>query len=160
MPHTKIYLDLSDELQQLLTDNRISIIEILQQQNIEADIIYGVIPCQLEDGSRSKDIVTIILAGSAAFFAIGMAISQVLSVLHRKPYLVQYDELDELRDTKGNILLDETGKPQLKREKRYELLEPRKEDVEKTFEVSWKPKHGLVLKFSSREKQLDTPCTS
>ena len=97
---------------------------------------------------------------SVWFFAIGMAISQVLSVLHRKPYLVQYDELVELRDTKGNILLDETGKPQLKREKRYELLEPRKEDVEKTFEVSWKPKHGLVLKFGSREKQLDTPGTS
>jgi hypothetical protein len=157
MSATKIYLDLPDELQQLLSENHVSVGDLLRQENIEAEINYGTILGQTEEGARSKDVVTIILASSAAVLAIGVAISRVLQTLNRKPHLVQVDELTELRDAQGNVLLDAHGKPQYKRVKRYELLEPRKEDASASFEVSNKPDQGFVLKFSTAEKQLDTP---
>ena len=54
MQQTKIYLELSDELQAVLNDNGISIEDILEQEGIEADVTYGVMPTQAEEGARSK----------------------------------------------------------------------------------------------------------
>ncbi len=83
MSDTKIYLDLSTEIQELLADNEISIADILQQENIEVtDVTEGVMPQKSEDGARTKDLVPIILAGSAAVTAIAYAISKILNALN------------------------------------------------------------------------------
>jgi hypothetical protein len=156
MSDTKIYLDLSDDIQQLFYDNKISINDVMRQENIDSTISYGIIPGQEREGERSKDLTTIILASSAAVIAIGTAISQIIRTLQRKPHLVKYIELIELRDAEGNIILDLAGKPQFKQITKYELLEPRKEDTSKNFEVNWTTESGIVMKFSSAEKQLDT----
>jgi hypothetical protein len=153
---TQIYLELPPELQQLLSDNGLSVDEILRQQNIPAEVTYGVLPDELEAGTRSKDPAMIILASAAAALAVGLAISQVLHTLQRQPQLVEYYELVELKDAKGNILLDKKGKPQLKRVKKYELLEPRKEDSNQSLEIGLNPANGLVIKFGSTEKQMGT----
>jgi hypothetical protein len=83
MSDTKIYLDLSTEIQELLADNEISIADILQQENIDvSDVTEGVMPQKSEDGTRTKDLVPIILAGSAAVTAIAYAISKILNALN------------------------------------------------------------------------------
>jgi len=153
MSVTKIYLDLTEELQQLLSENQTSIADILKHENIEAKFAYGKIPDYEDQEGRSKDVVTIILASSAAIVAIGIAISIVLHTLNRKPHLVQVEELVELRDAGGNLLLDATGTPQFKRIKKYELLEPRPEDSGKNFEMENKD-GSFVLKVSAETKQI------
>jgi hypothetical protein len=66
MSETKIYLDLSEDIQRLLADNEITIEPILQQENIEVDhVTEGVIPDESEEGGRTKDLVTLIFASSA-----------------------------------------------------------------------------------------------
>ena len=85
MSDTKIYLDLSEEFQQLLADNEISIADILQQEQVEvSDVTEGVMPQESEEGARTKDLVPIILASSAAVAVIGFAISKVLNTLQQK----------------------------------------------------------------------------
>jgi hypothetical protein len=153
---TQIYLELPAEIQQLLNDNGLSVDEILRQQNVSAEVTYGVLPDEPEVGVRSKDPAMIILASAAAALAVGLAISRVLHTLQRQPQLVEYYELVELKDAKGNVLLDKKGKPQLKRVKKYEILEPRKEDSNQYLEVIWNAVKGLVIKFGSAEKQMGT----
>jgi hypothetical protein len=153
---TQIYLELPPELQQLLNDNRLSIDEILRQQNVPAEVTYGVLPDEPEANTRSKEPVMIILASAAVALAVGSAISQVLRTLHRRPQLVEYYELVEKKDANGNVLRDRKGNPQLKRLKRYELLEPRKEDSNQSLEIGLNPANGLVIKFGVTEQQMGT----
>lgn len=151
---TKIYLDLLPEYQHLLSENRLSVKEILRQQNIHVEMSYGISPEEPEVDSRSKDPVMVILASGATALMVGIAISKVLHTLQRKPQLVEYYELTELRDANGDIILNEKGKAQLIRQKKVELFEPRKEDSSQTLEIGMNQAKGLVIKFGSIEKQM------
>ncbi len=85
MSDTHIYLDLSTEIQQQLADNEISIEDILQRENVEvSNVTEGVMPKESEEGARTRDLVPVILASSAAVAAIGFAISKVLNTLNSK----------------------------------------------------------------------------
>jgi hypothetical protein len=152
MTDTKIYLELSDEIQGILADNGLSIEDILQQEAVEATVSHGVAPYQSEEGARTKEVVTIILASSVAVAAIGFAISQVLNSIHDKPYFVEYDEPVELRDENGKVLKDREGKPIFKKIKRHELLEPRKNNRQTDFDAEFNPANGVVLKFGTKEE--------
>ncbi|HEX7974650.1 MAG TPA: hypothetical protein VF498_09600, partial [Anaerolineales bacterium] len=105
MVENPIYLDLSDDVQQLLSDNRISIEDILRRENIAADISYAVMPFETESGARSKDVVTVILASSAAALLISYAISKVLSEIAGMPHYVKISVPEEVRDANNNVLL-------------------------------------------------------
>ncbi|KPA16258.1 hypothetical protein MHK_003531 [Candidatus Magnetomorum sp. HK-1] len=153
MSSIKIYLALSLEAKQILLDNKISIEDILNRELIEVDnIIEGVLPFQTDANARSKDIVTIILASSAAVATIGFAISQILQELHKKPYLVEIYENEELRDADGNVILnDYDGKLEFKPVKRYALIEPRPEQRKRELEINFGLKNGIVVKIKSEE---------
>lgn len=125
MVENPIYLDLSDDVQQLLSDNRISIEDILRRENIAADISYAVMPFETEAGARSKDVVTVILASSAAALLISYAISKVLSEIAGMPHYVKISVPEEVRDANNNVLLDQDGKPIFKLVEKYKILEPR-----------------------------------
>ena len=153
MSDTKIYLELSDEIQGVLADNGLSVEDIMQRESIDATVTYGVPPYQSEEGVRTKDLVTIILASSVLVPAIGFAISQVLRTLHDKPHFVGYYENVELRDEKGKILRDKDGKPVTKPVKRHEVLEPREENRETAFEASFSFDNGVVMKFGTKEEE-------
>jgi hypothetical protein len=153
MSETKIYLELSNEIQELLADNDLSIKDILQREEIDAIVTQGIPPFQAEDGARTKDVITIVLAGSFAVAAISFAISQVLNTLHHKPYFVEYYENVELRDAKGSVLKDREGNPLFKTVKRHEILEPSKENQKKEFEAKFSLVNGIVIKFGSEEKK-------
>lgn len=152
----RIFLDIAPESQQLLSDNGISVAEILRERNIPAEVTYGILPDQSAGEARSKDPALTILASSAAVMGISLAISQVFRTLQRKAQLVQYYELVELKDATGNLLLDNMGKPQLKRVKKHELLEPREEKSSRSFEINLNPANGLVIRFESAENQEGT----
>lgn len=153
---TRIFLDIAPEFQHLLNDNGISVAEILREKNIPAEVTYGILPDESEREARSKDPALIILASSAAVMGISLAISQVFRTLQHKPQLVQYYEFVEVKDATGNVLLDTEGKPQLKRAKKHELLEPREEKSSRSFEINLNPANGLVIKFESAENQTGT----
>ena len=138
MSDTKVFLELSEEIQKTLFENRISLREILDSQGIVAEIAHE-IPCyQTEEGARSKDPATVIVASGAAIFLISLAISNILKTIYRKPYLVEYFELVEIKDKEGNLLLDNWNNPQFKLTKKFELIEPREEDSYRTTELNWK----------------------
>ncbi len=153
----RIYCELTPELQQLLSENGLSIGEILHQENIESDVTYGVVPDMEDLGSRSKDPALIILASATLVLAIGAAISRVLSTLQRRPQLVEYFEFHELRDANGDVLRNESGMPRLKRVKKYEFIEPRKQDSTQTLEISSHPSNGLVMRFGATDRQIGAP---
>jgi hypothetical protein len=153
MSETQIYLELDEELQQLLNENGLSVADLLQQEGIEAQIKSGVLPATTET-TRTKDLVTVILASSAAVTAISFAISKVLHTLHNKPHFVEYQEPVELRDAQGNVMLDKQGNPLFKMVPRKEFVTPATKDQQQDFEVSFDlPKGSLKIKMSSGEKK-------
>lgn len=153
MSETKIYLELSDEIQQAITQNKINIGDILDRQGIETKISHEALSYGAEDGARSKELVTVIIASGASIFAIGLAISQILKTIYRRPHFVEYYELVEIRDQNDRLLLDKWDNPQFKLAKKVELIEPREEDADRIMELGLNKQNGLVLKFGSSEIQ-------
>ncbi|AFZ61344.1 hypothetical protein H6G54_02735 [Anabaena cylindrica FACHB-243] len=154
MTTTKIYLELDDDILQFVKSN-VDISDILQTENIDAEVRYGIEPYLSEEGARTKDIVTIILASSAALATISFVISQVLNTYYRKPYFVEYYEIHELKDAKGNFVLDKEGNPQYEKIKKYQIIEPKKESTIQNFEFQFSFINGVVIKFSSDVKDID-----
>ena len=150
---TKIYIELSDEIQQILSENSISISDILAQKNIDAEVEYGIMPSSSNEGSRTRDLATIILAGSAAVLSISLAISQILSALHEKPHFVEYWAEEEIRDGDGKLILDKQGNPQTKMVKKHEIIEPSKKDKVTSLDIQ---AGNIALKFSFNEKAINT----
>lgn len=150
MPSTiPIYVELSDDIEQFLIENEISITDILHQANIEADVTHQLRPDLMGEEERTKDVTLVILASSALVLAIGQTISQVLQTHYRRPRLVQIDSIEEVRDADGNIVA-------FKRMSRPELLESRKTDSKRELEASLNKENGFILHFGSDEMQSET----
>jgi hypothetical protein len=143
-----IYLEFSDDVEQFLVENEISLEEILQQANIDADVTHQVRPDLTGEEERTKEVVLVVLASAALVLAVGTAISQVLQTHYRRPRLEQIDSIEEVMDADGNVV-------SVKVESRPELLEPRETDSERKTEAILN-KDGFILRFGSSEKQSDT----
>ncbi|MCL2923493.1 MAG: hypothetical protein MGF17_02390, partial [Trichodesmium sp. MAG_R04] len=65
MTTTNIYLELDSDILEFIESN-VDISEILQSENIDAEVTYGVGPYLSEEGARTKNIVTKIIASSVA----------------------------------------------------------------------------------------------
>lgn len=150
MSETQIYLDLDEELQQLLNENGLSIADLLQQEGIDAQVNTGTLPACSET-VRTKDLVTVILASSAAVTAISFAISKILHTLHNKPHFVEYQEPVELRDVQGNVLLDKQGNPLFKMVPKREFVVPATKNQQQDFETTL-DSSKFVIRLSSGEK--------
>ena len=154
MTTTNIYLELDSDILEFIESN-VDISEILQSENIDAEVTYGVGPYLSEAGARTKNIVTKIIVSSVALATISFAISQVLNDYYRKPYFVEYYEIHELKDADGNFVLDKEGKPQYEKIKKYHIAEPKKESTTQNFEFQLSPTNGIVLKFGSKVKDTE-----
>ena len=148
MSETKIFLEISNDIQQLLSENNLTVEEIIYQQGIEADVKYDILPDKGGQGSRTRDLVPVILVSSAAVLAVSLAISQLLSTLYAKPHFVEYWAEEELRNADGNILLDQDGKPQTKFVKKHEIIEPSKSQATKTIDMAV---GRIKLKFTTKD---------
>jgi len=150
---TKIFLEFDDELQKILIENQLKISDVLRNEGVEASFTYGIAPYQMEEGTRTKEVVTIILASSLLVASIGYAVSRVLNEINNKPHYVDYYENVELRDKNGNILIDEEGKPFFKKVRKQKIIQPRGREVKDLFEANFDLKNGIVMKFGSELKQ-------
>jgi len=148
---TKIYLELDDELKKVLDDNELSISDILQNEGIEAHVMFGVTPYQTEDNARKKEPITIIIASSVLIISVALAISKVLNTLYNKPKVIKIYEPVELRDAKGNILMNKEGNPIFKKIEKYEILQPKFEERQE-IKATFDPKNGIVIQISSETK--------
>jgi hypothetical protein len=151
---TKIYLDLSEDIRFLFEENQISLEEELTNSGIDHKLTHESPSYMEEDSGRTKDLVVVIVAASTAVLAISFAVSEIIGTLQRKPHVIEIHSIEEIKDSEGNIVRDAQGCPLFKTVKRYELLQPRREDKAKEFELHFGLKEGLVIKVRSEEKQL------
>ncbi len=149
MPQTKIYLELSDEMQGALADNGLDLADLLRREPVDATVAHGVLPVQTESGAREREVATVVLAGAAAVAAVGFAVSQCLRAIYAKPQRVTWYEPEEVRDAQGDVVRDGQGQPVFKKVKRHQLLEPRRQaDFEFQFAIG---KAGVSLRFAAKE---------
>ncbi len=57
MSNMKVYFDLSDELEMLLSDNKLSISSILQLKNVDCDVNYGEMPLLSQQTVQNRDLL-------------------------------------------------------------------------------------------------------
>ncbi|WP_353572673.1 hypothetical protein [Candidatus Albibeggiatoa sp. nov. BB20] len=142
------YFEFSDDIQQILQDNAIELDDIVQQEQMDAEVENGILPFS-QQGSRSKGIVPIILATGAAATGVIFSVSRLIRTLHEKPVHVSFYEPVEIQDADGNVMTDAQGKPYMKLEKRFEILEPDSAKYDKSLELNLGLDKGIVVKFSS-----------
>lgn len=142
-----VYLDISEEL---LPTNPINLEDIIRENNSKAILKYESNPFENGRKERSKDIVPVILAASASVYAIVYAISRLVDTLTHKPHIIEYEELEELRE-KGKIVYNKEGNPIWKQTKKYTILEPKqlKERTEMDIQVGVK---GVVFRIKTDKK--------
>jgi hypothetical protein len=151
---TKIYFDISDEIIAAINENDLTIKKIIEGEGINADFDYGLLPTNKDEPERTKALVEIailVAASSGAIMAIAYAISNTLRTIYNKPHLVSIQENEELRDARGNVLLNRNGDPIFKAVKKITLIESRKNKVNDIFEFKVGLKDGIVIKLESGE---------
>ncbi len=127
MREIPICIEMDEEIENALASSGLTIQEILAKQGIGAKVEFGSPPYQDENTKRTKDVATIIMASAAAVWLISKAITDVLKEIHHRPVFREYEELEPVSDANGNPLLDpETGKPFMKRKKKFFVHEPGK----------------------------------
>ena len=130
----KIYLDLSPEDQESLRLNNYNLEDILESAGISADITYGVNPINRESGD--KTIVPIILASAVSVVAVAYAISKILTTIQRRPRLIKIIHNIPIMTANGEIFEDKNGNPKFLEVEKYQLIEPRAENLKDGFEFS------------------------
>ncbi|QTA82738.1 Uncharacterized protein dnl_51200 [Desulfonema limicola] len=142
MNKSKIFIKLSNDIQKVISESSLSISDILEASKIDANIEYGVLPESSNKGSRTKDVVPIILAGSGAVLSISLAISQILNTLYSKPHFVECLLEKKIKDKNGKIIKSEFVKT-------FKFIEPSKKERIKVLDMK---AGNIVLHFSSTEK--------
>jgi hypothetical protein len=107
-----IFIFASPDIQEILTDNQISIADILRQKGFDVSEGFAKDPAQ-GAGSGYKDAATVILASAALVAAFTPIISQVISTLAHRAVLVREMTLLPVVDDKGNVVRDASGEPKL-----------------------------------------------
>lgn len=149
MENTKIYLDLSDDVRDLLKG--VSLQDILEDTDIELPADYeeteDVLPAT-EDGEKTKDLVSVILASAAAGLALSAsagliicAISKYLKDREMAPQMIECWVEKEVTGADGKT------RTQLVLEKKF--IQPEQIDSTdcKGFALQFSAVKGIVLKF-------------
>ena len=151
MSEIPFYIEMDEEIEDLLASNGMNIREILHREGIDARVKYGPVPYADTEASRTKDVATIIFASAAAAYLISKAITNVLKEIHDKPVYDEYYELVPVRDAKGNPIKDnETGEIIMTPQKFHFIHEFGKTPGEEKSEMSAGLK-GLVMKFQKKQ---------
>lgn len=151
MQETKIYVEFSEEIEYLLSENKINLPVLLQEENIDAIIAYEYKPYDNNIGERSKDMVLTLVGSSVLILAIGEAFSRIIKTLHDKPTIVKVSNIEPICDINGNLIHDAFGQPLLTTSSSYQLLTPKIQDVKKVFSIEVN-QYGIRMKYDSLEK--------
>jgi len=141
----RIFLELDSESQSILSDNDVTIAGALQEEGIDAKVTFGVAPYGSDTGG--KELATIILASGASVALVTLAIAKLLSIYQARPHVLEVDDLVEVRDADGRVLVDRDGKPQLRPQKRIEIHQPTGQKIETAFDVKLFGPHGIVVRL-------------
>jgi len=154
MSETKIYIELDDDIKQSLDENGLNIGDILQIEGIDAHVFTGAAPYQIIEKVRKKELITVILAGTAAVVSIAFAISKFLNTIYNRPIIVKFFEIEEVRGARGDVLLDKEGNPIIKKIEKFEILQPKMKEMQQ-IKASFDFKNGVVIEFSSETDSND-----
>lgn len=147
MDEVKIYLDLPKDIKRLLDDNDIDIADILQNNNIDAQTTFSILPYQTEEGARGKDLVMVVLTGISVVAAVISAISNTIEMLHSNPHQVEVYGLKHVKNKEG--------KTKLKPVKQLIIDEPTKIEEKRTLEFSFGIPKGIIVKFTHEKKAVN-----
>jgi hypothetical protein len=142
---TRVFLQPSDEISQLVADLGVDWAELLRQEQIEIQQTLTTDPVQVA-GSSEKEPVTVILASAGLIMAIGPALARIITSLSHRPVKVTEIVLVPIEDSKGNVVRDEAGAPVLHWVERSKLLESQNSGTGKSA-VSLEGPLGLKLKL-------------
>ena len=147
MNKNTFFVEFDDEIQRLLADNELSVREILQRADIDAEVTQGLAPYKSPD---SKELTTIILASGVSALLISAGIAKVLNAIFNRTRVVEFSDIVEVRDASGNIAKDKKGRPMFKKVKRLVIVNPHEHPTSNKLEASFGT-DGVALKFSDSE---------
>jgi hypothetical protein len=116
-------------------------------------VVEGVIPVDGQSGGRTKNVVPIILASAGGASAILFAVSHCLKTWLNRPIYESWEELEEIRDENGKIMVDKDGNPRMKKVRKHVLVEPGKTDKKEKIDLK-AGLTGIVLGMNTEEKQI------
>lgn len=143
------YLFLSKEIRTLLESNGYNLESVLNNVNTDLLIKYGLYP-ESQNGVKSKDISLIILTSSIGASLVLYAIKSLIKTISHKPVVLEYEELEEVREN-GNVLKDENGLPVWKKTRKIKVVEFNNK-TESNIELSSKlDSNGIEVNFKLKE---------
>jgi hypothetical protein len=152
MEPLEIYVELSAAAERALADNGLSLEEIVRRAAAEATFRYEASPAGSGSG-RDKDVVTIILASGVAAGLIAHGISRVLATILNRPQMTEVEEFVAVTDANGAPVRDSSGRPVTRIRRRFELLEPSREQHQQEFDWTFGGAEGLRLRFKSADER-------
>jgi hypothetical protein len=129
MENLKVFLELDSTIIEKAESNGIDYAVELKEKGILVQVENGTINLEVKSGARTRDIVPIIIAGTAAIGALSYAISTIIRALNGKPIIVELDGLEELRDADNNVILGPDAKPIFKTVKSIQVVDPAKNQL-------------------------------
>ncbi|MBC7921130.1 MAG: hypothetical protein H7Z75_08550 [Ferruginibacter sp.] len=117
-----IFISLSPEVSELLADNGVDLVEELQKQLPEVRRGYAPDPA-IGDHNRTRDITLVILASSAAFYAVSLGIERIINALGNQPMTAVETELVPVVSPDGKIVRDNNEQPILHWVEKKKILE-------------------------------------
>ncbi|OQW76219.1 MAG: hypothetical protein BVN33_06155 [Proteobacteria bacterium ST_bin13] len=105
----QIYLSLAPELKAFLTDNGISVTELLKTAKVPAEVIYGEDPAT--PGSGHKEPATIILASAAAIAVATPLLRELIRNISGRTPVIRERKLVQTTEPNGQPSIDKDGRP-------------------------------------------------
>lgn len=154
---SKIYLDFSEDIRNLLAEEDIRVQDLLNEAGISATVRFEALPPEHGE-ERTRDLVPIIMASSVAAVSLSAAVAIITSAISRalerravRPRYVEYLEEKPIVDAKGNPVVDKKGNVQTIRAVVHKFVEPQNL-TEDAFKVELGLKQGIVVSMGTKPK--------
>lgn len=105
----QIYVSLAPEVKTFLTDNGISVTELLKKAKVPAEVIYGEDPATA--GSGHKEPATIIIASAAAIAVATPLLRELIRNISGRTPVIRERKLIQATDAAGQPTVDKDGQP-------------------------------------------------
>ena len=134
MCEAKIYLELSDEVQKIITQSGMSVDTVLRRAGIDTEITYGESPLQLEQGVKTRELATIIAVSAISAVPAAIALAKLIKSLRKETVIAKYYKLEPVLEPKtGEVLRDKKGNPVMNKIPHFEVTETRAKQIKEEF---------------------------
>lgn len=143
----ELFVFASSEIQELLADNQLDLVELLNQEGVEAEKGLAMNPAAASANSTQKDPAGVILASAALVLAITPLITKILTALSHRNIVVRELVCVPVENSSGEVVRDQDGKPILHWIERSRLL-TKSEQLQSSTEISLKGPIGLEVSYA------------